>query len=270
MEQHSSGLGAQELRTGRGSPRAAPSRSRRRLRVALVRAGRILEERVLPRRATLTLGPSELHTFVIAASELAFAIELIRFTSKGRALIVPRGATGAVSTATEKITLGAALEGHIIALDEESRGRIALGDLTVLFQLTEPPPRRPRAGLPVSLRSGVEIDWATTVIAAFSFLFHFGMVGSIYSDWLDPLVDDRIVIGEVVESLSSLPSTPRVEEPTPESVATRPAPAPIRTRERSVPSRSQPRADAHRTGTSSEPVGDARAASLANQLNAIS
>ena len=30
-----------------------------------------------------------------------------------------------------------------------------------------------------------------TIIAAFSFLFHFGMVGAIYSDWMDPVVDDE-------------------------------------------------------------------------------
>ena len=37
-----------------------------------------------------------------------------------------------------------------------------------------------------------DIDWTTTIIAAFSFLFHFGAVGSIYSDWMDPIVDGQL------------------------------------------------------------------------------
>ena len=40
-----------------------------------------------------------------------------------------------------------------------------------------------------------------TIIAAFSFLFHFGMVGAIYSDWMDPVVDDELDIAGLIDSV---------------------------------------------------------------------
>ncbi|MGH7269033.1 MAG: AgmX/PglI C-terminal domain-containing protein, partial [Polyangiaceae bacterium] len=40
-----------------------------------------------------------------------------------------------------------------------------------------------------------QIDWNLTIIAAFSFLLHFGMVGAMYSDWMDPVVNDDITAG---------------------------------------------------------------------------
>ncbi len=60
---------------------------------------------------------------------------------------------------------------------------------------------------------GNEIDWRTTIIAAFSFLFHFGAIGSIYSDWMDPVVDDEVEVAQLLESVKQLPPPPPVEQP---------------------------------------------------------
>ncbi len=40
-----------------------------------------------------------------------------------------------------------------------------------------------------------QIDWNLTIIAAFSFLLHFGLVGAMYSDWMDPVVNDDLTAG---------------------------------------------------------------------------
>src|SRR5262249_17157384 len=42
---------------------------------------------------------------------------------------------------------------------------------------------------------------------------HFGMVGAIYSDWMDPVVDDEISIAGLIDSVKSLPPPPPVETP---------------------------------------------------------
>ena len=65
------------------------------------------------------------------------------------------------------------------------------------------------------MKSGIanDIDWTTTIIAAFSFLFHFGAVGSIYSDWMDPIVDDEVDVAALLESVKQLPPPPAVEQP---------------------------------------------------------
>jgi hypothetical protein len=72
--------------------------------------------------------------------------------------------------------------------------------------------------LPPALLGRAEIDWRLTSIAAFSFLVHFGVVGSIYSDWLDPLIDDGPTIEGLVEALKITPAP--APEPTPSPTAT--------------------------------------------------
>jgi hypothetical protein len=68
------------------------------------------------------------------------------------------------------------------------------------------PSSRPRLSRSLMGRSSAEIDWRLTIIAALSFLAHFGVVGSIYSDWLDPLVDDGPTIEGLVDALRIVPA----------------------------------------------------------------
>jgi hypothetical protein len=61
-----------------------------------------------------------------------------------------------------------------------------------------------------------------TIIAAFSFLLHFGFVGAMYSDWMDPVINDDLSAGllEMVQKTVP-PPVETVEEPTtPSATAT--------------------------------------------------
>jgi hypothetical protein len=49
------------------------------------------------------------------------------------------------------------------------------------------------------------IDWKTTVIGALSFLLHFGALGSLYSDWMDPVVDDDLHASALIQAVRELP-----------------------------------------------------------------
>ena len=62
----------------------------------------------------------------------------------------------------------------VLPLDERSRGKITLADMTILFQFVTPPPPQPRPQLPASVRGSAlsDVDWFFTIIAASSFLFH--------------------------------------------------------------------------------------------------
>ena len=66
----------------------------------------------------------------------------------------------------------------VLPLDERSRGKITLGDMTILFQFVTPPPPQPRPQLPASVRGSItsDLDWAFATIAAGSFLLHLLMV----------------------------------------------------------------------------------------------
>lgn len=84
-----------------------------------------------------------------------------------------------------------------------------------------PPQTRPR--LPLSVKADLvsQIDWRFTMIAAFSFLFHFGVVGALYSDWTDPVIDDGVTAGllSMVQRTAPDPAPPDVGE-APEEQAT--------------------------------------------------
>jgi hypothetical protein len=51
------------------------------------------------------------------------------------------------------------------------------------------------------------------MIAAFSFLLHFLAIGALYSDWLDPIVDEEVSVAGLVDSVKNLPAPPPVEQP---------------------------------------------------------
>src|SRR6516164_593491 len=170
------------------------------LRIGLVTSGRILEERIVKQRTTVTVGPSEKSTFVVQAN-VPPQFKLFELIGNDYHLNFLDGMTGRVALATG-ITDLVALKGQAkrvgpayqIRLTEEARGKIVIGETTFLFQFVAPPPVQPRPQLPLSVKGGVasQIDWSLTIIAAFSFLVHFGLIGAMYSDWMDRVVNDDL------------------------------------------------------------------------------
>ena len=71
-----------------------------------------------------------------------------------------------------------------VRLTEEARGKVVVGETTFLFQFVAPPPPAAAPAAPArgeGWASRSQIDWNLTIIAAFSFLLHFGV------DWRDVL-----------------------------------------------------------------------------------
>ena len=205
------------------------------LRIGLVAAGRILEERIVKQRTSVTVGPSEKSMFVVQAN-LPPQYKLFELIGNDYYLNFLDGMTGRVALATG-ITDLAALRGQAkrvgpayqIRLTEEARGKIVVGETTFLFQFVAPPPVQPRPRLPLSVKGGMasQIDWNLTIIAAFSFLLHFGLVGAMYSDWMDPVVSDDITAGllDMVQKTVP-PPVETTEAPTSTATSTDTAPAP--------------------------------------------
>jgi hypothetical protein len=178
---------------------AAPT-GERVLRVAIVHAGRILEERVFrhPKSGFVD-------------DDRWFEHRNGRYT-----LVIPSGAIGRVIGREGRVEVGPLA--MRIPLDEASRGRVAFGTTTILFQFVVPPPQASRPALPLATRAAV-IDWPLTIIVAFSFLVHFGVIGSMFSDWLDPVVEsDQAVIGLI--DMTHAPAPTVVEDQAPSGQAT--------------------------------------------------
>ena len=188
------------------------------LRIGLVASGRILEERIVKQRTSVTVGPSEKSMFVVQAN-VPPQFKLFELIGNDYYLNFLDGMTGRVALATG-ITDLVALKGQAkrvgpayqIRLTEEARGKVVIGETTFLFQFVAPPPVQPRPQLPLSVKGGVasQIDWNLTIIAAFSFLLHFGLIGAMYSDWMDPVVNDDLTAGLVAHGAEA-PTPPPVE-----------------------------------------------------------
>src|SRR5205085_4795718 len=103
-----------------------------------------------------------------------------------------------------------------VKLTEDARGKVVVGETTFLFQFVAPPPVQPRPQLPLAVKGGIasQIDWSLTIIAAFSFLLHFGIVGAMYSDWMDPVVGDDYNVAGLVDLMKNIPPPPATETPT--------------------------------------------------------
>lgn len=191
------------------------------LRIGVVQGGRVSEERIIKQRTHVTVGPSEKNMFVLATSNLPATFRMFELVGNDYHLNFLDGMTGRIALPTGISDLSV-LKGQArrnsqgayqIRLTEDSRGKVIVGDTTFLFQFVAPPPIQPKPQLPVAvLRGTSSIDWNTTMIAALSFLLHFMALGAIYSDWLDPVVDDEVSVAGLIDSLKALPPPPPVEE----------------------------------------------------------
>jgi hypothetical protein len=244
------------------------------LRIGLVQGGKVIEERVIKQRSHVTIGPSEKSMFVIPSKNIPPNFRLFELAGGEYFLNFLDGMSGRVALKTgisdlaalrgqaKRVQMGN-VQAYQTPLSEEARGKVVIGETTFLFQFVAPPPVMPKPQLPVSVKQGFasEIDWATTIIAAFSFLFHFGAIGSVYSDWMDPVIDDEVDVAQLLESVKQLPPPPPVEQPKENTDAT--ASTAAATAE--APKPSGPSGGGGKSGGAGK-IGDAKAAAISNEL----
>ncbi len=246
------------------------------LRIGVVSGGRVIEERVIRERAAVTVGPSEKSTFVLAATEMPRTHQLFSVVGDGYVLNFLDGMSGRVALPTGVSELdqlkGQARRGdggsYQVRLTDDSRGKVLVGETTFLFQFVAPPPVQPRPQLPASVTRGAAgVDWRTTIILAFMFLAHFMAIGAMYSDWLDPIIDEELSLAGLVDTLEQLPPPPPPEEQPEEQVEPEKTAEPAQAE--------QPKAAQSSSSSSSEPaaggkISEAQAAALSNELEQLS
>ncbi len=193
----------------------APREGQRILRIGLVRGGRILEERVFKTRAPVTIGPGEDATFISAdIGHLHRLFESFRGVYFLNLLPAMRGKIAQ----DEGIAALEQLVGQTqrVQLSDGTRGRVVLGDTTLIFQFVDPLPPAATPRLPLAVKTGLfdVADWRLTMIVALSFLAHFGLIGAMYSDWSDPVIDDARTVKSLIDLAPRVPAPPI--EPAPE------------------------------------------------------
>ena len=192
------------------------------LRIGIIQNGKIVEERLVRKRESVTIGQSTRNTFVVPASNaLPRTFTIFELTPAGYALNFSDMMDGRVSLGDQVVALPALRQGkaqkkgelwHLL-LPERSRGKVVIGDVTVLFQFVTPPPVQPRPQLPPSVRSSLmqNLDWVLVAVVAASFIMHFGFVIYLRNiDW--PRKPD---IEEIPDRFVQMIVPKKIEEPKP-------------------------------------------------------
>jgi hypothetical protein len=157
------------------------------LRIGVLLGGKIVEERLIRERTSVSIGQSMKNTFSVPVDGLPleftlFAIDqgryYLRFLNKMDGRL--GDSSGSVNTLDALKTKGAQNAGDYwqVPLTESSRGKLSLGDLTILFQFVTEPPRQPKPMLPASVRGTFadRIDPRLAVILGASIIAHFAIV----------------------------------------------------------------------------------------------
>jgi TonB family protein len=154
---------------------------RRLLRVGIVRGRRIVEERLLARGGDVTIGTSPRSTFIVPWDDAPLRWRLVEERGGRHILHLAGDMSARIAEGAAVIGIdarGAGAPGRPIPLTDRARGKVTVGDTTVLFQLLRPPAPQPRPQLPISVRRRVisELDPLFSVIVAFTLLLHVVMV----------------------------------------------------------------------------------------------
>lgn len=224
------------------------------LRVGILQGASSLEERIVRDRVDVSAGTTERATLPVSTEGFPSHIDLfvvrdgrwnLRFEERwdGR---VALGAAVHTLDALRANGLAKPVNGAwLVALDDQSRGKVTVAGVTFLFQFAPAPPATPRVQIPQSLRVSLtrEMDWRyNTALSCFLSIALGAMTWVEYG--YDPIVDDNTDLLEYVsrrvrmsppddtppeptEAAAAEPSADRSAQPT--NTASRPTSRPSHT-----------------------------------------
>jgi hypothetical protein len=186
----------------------APQATGKNLRVALIQGPKIVEDRTLKKRVAVSVGQNATNTFVVPVSNLPPSFTLFEVADGAYQLCFTAEMDGKVLVKGAEVTLEQARsqglakprKGNVfqLPLTDASKGRVVLGEVTLLFQFVTPPPEPPKVELPPNIR-GTLIDQGDRfffTVAAVSLFLHFSGAAYIV---MQPMPEEREV------SLEELP-----------------------------------------------------------------
>jgi TonB family protein len=157
------------------------------LRIGVIQNGRIVEERIIAKRETVSVGSSEKNHFAVHGEGVPSRFELFQLVGSDYILNFTDsmsgrvGLPGGVQDLDQLRKSGAARNAgthHQVKLTDSSRGKVVLAGTTLLFQFVLPPPVQPKPQLPAAARAGFvrTIDWMFTALVVFAFMSMFGFI----------------------------------------------------------------------------------------------
>jgi TonB family protein len=195
------------------------------LRVGLFRDKKIVEERIVRHRETISIGTAAKNHLIIKSGTLPAKLEsrfelfqlvgddyILNFTGEMTGKVALPGGVQKLERLRETGSARNAGTHYQIKLADSSRGNIRMGDFTVFFEFVSAPPITPKPQLPAAVQRGFvkNIDWTFTTWVIFSYMLFFGFI--IYMENADWEVDKGVQ--EVPESLARLIFEAPMEPPT--------------------------------------------------------
>jgi hypothetical protein len=161
--------------------------TRKVLRIGVVLGSKLVEERLVHGEAPVTIGQSAKNLFSIPIPDLPRTWALFTVREGRYVLNLSAGMDCRLSQGGQVTIVEPAPAGRQVELAADARGKVVIGELTLLFQLVAAPPLAPRPELPRALRGGLagSIDPYLTVVLAVSLLFHSALFGY-FKWWADP------------------------------------------------------------------------------------
>ena len=207
-----------------GGKRAGPKV----LRIGIVQRGKIIEERELRRRETVTVGTSDRATFSVTSETLPKNFGLFEYDGKqyflrfqgkmeARVQLTPQEDAVGFDKLRARGKIVRRKDGEAVALTDDSRGKVTIGDVTVLFQFKSPVAAPARPVLPPEIRGSLlqNVDAQFTAIFVAIALIQVSIVAYARSlPYVEPTSIDQID-----QSYQRLIMPDRLPEPPKEEIA---------------------------------------------------
>jgi TonB family protein len=230
----------------------AASSSAKILRVGVIRDGKIIEERQIRHPSAVTVGQDGSNTFVIPASELPATFPVFDHKAGQYTLLFTDRMNGRVANRSgDNDFAGLKSKGLVqkrgsvwaLPLDESAKGKVSLGEVTLLFQFVSPPPEPARIELPADVRGTIwtSIDHLFFGILAASLFLHFLAAALIALSPKPP--DADLALDELPDRFARVLLPPKAPEPE-VAKTNEPAPAEEKKDQKKDVKKKEPPADA--------------------------
>jgi outer membrane biosynthesis protein TonB len=203
------------------------------LRVGVIQGGKIAEERVLPARQAVTLGSSPRNTIVVASPGLPDSTQVFSFQGDRYTLHFREGLEGRIQGPQGAADFGALVSqglarqqdgAYAVPVNDDQRGKIVLGDVTLLWQFVDPPAETPKLVLPREAQGNHfrSLDRLFATVLAVSFLLHTG----VYAALANTDLPKELTLEEIPDRYAKVLIPERKPKP-PEPVQEKKAEAPV-------------------------------------------
>jgi outer membrane biosynthesis protein TonB len=203
------------------------------LRIGVIQGGKIVEERVLPPRQPVTIGTSPRNTIAVPQSDLPESYAVFSYQGERYVLQFEHGTEGRIQGPQGAADFGALASQGVargqgttcsVPVNDDQRGKIVLGEVTLLWQFVAPPAEVPKPALPKEAKGAhfKSMDRLFVSVLAVSFVLH----SSAYLALASTDLPKEVTLEEIPDRYAKvliperLPKPPqKTEEKKPEVVA---------------------------------------------------